>query len=81
MLYFLQWLGFGPEQLSIPDEFEIPVSSFNTYGGHASICVQYDANALTPTFKQGDDTSKNSIAYLQGKVEICIQPVIFIIPI
>ncbi|KAL7430716.1 LOW QUALITY PROTEIN: hypothetical protein ACHAXH_003978 [Discostella pseudostelligera] len=36
------WLGFGPETLSIPSTFTLPVSSFSQYGGHASIHVRYD---------------------------------------
>mmetsp|Transcript_18948 Transcript_18948/g.52881 ORF Transcript_18948/g.52881 Transcript_18948/m.52881 type:complete len:381 (-) Transcript_18948:175-1317(-) len=58
------WLGFGPEQLSVPDDFELPVSSFGKYGGHASINVRYDSQAITPFYRQGDDAPGNSIAYL-----------------
>jgi hypothetical protein len=36
------WIGFGPEMLSIPPTFTLPVSSFAEYGGHASIHVRYD---------------------------------------
>jgi hypothetical protein len=54
--------------LSIPNDFEIPVSSFGRYGGHAAIHLQYNSNALSPTFRAGEDTSKNNIAYLQGMI-------------
>lgn len=59
------WLGYGPEQLSIPDNFELPVSSFNKYGGHASINVRYDTQSIAPLYRQGDDPPGNNIAYLQ----------------
>jgi len=58
------WLGYGPEQCSIPSDFTIPMS-YGLYGGHASIHLQYDSSALNPTYKSGDDTTKQSIAYLQ----------------
>jgi len=59
------WLGFGPEQLSVPDDFELPVSSFSKYGGHASIIVRYDTISTVPLYRQGEDTPGNNIAYLQ----------------
>lgn len=62
-----QWLGFGPEQLSIPDDFKIPVSSFGKYGGHASLCVRYDNQARAPLYRIGDEAPGDNIAYLQGK--------------
>eukprot|EP00536_Pseudo-nitzschia_multiseries_P006360 jgi/Psemu1/192997/e_gw1.134.48.1 len=58
------WLGFGPEQLSVPDDFELPVSAFGKYGGHASINVRYDSQTTTPFYRQGDDAPGDSIAYL-----------------
>lgn len=58
------WLGYGPEQLSVPKNFELPVSSFSKYGGHASINVRYDTQSVAPLYRQGDDTPGNSIAYL-----------------
>lgn len=58
------WLGFGPEQLSVPSDFELPVSSFSKYGGHASINVRYDSKSVAPLYRQGDDAPGNSIAYL-----------------
>ncbi|KAL3816119.1 hypothetical protein ACHAXA_011616 [Cyclostephanos tholiformis] len=36
------WLGFGPEDLEIPSDFVLPVSSFARYGGHSSLHVRYD---------------------------------------
>jgi hypothetical protein len=59
------WLGFGPEQISTPSDFELPVSSFSKYGGHASINVRYDSQIVAPLYRQGDDAPGNSIAYLQ----------------
>ena len=59
-----KWLGFGPEQLSVPKDFELPVSSFSRYGGHASINVRYDSQAVAPLYKIGDEAPGNSIAYL-----------------
>lgn len=59
------WLGFGPEQLSIPDDFEIPVSSFAKYGGHASIHIVYDERTMSPLYRIGDPAPGNNIAYLQ----------------
>lgn len=67
ILSSLQWLGFGPEQLSIPSDFQIPVSSFGQYGGHASICVRYDNQARAPLYRIGDAAPGDNIAYLQGK--------------
>jgi len=59
------WLGYGPEQLSIPDDFQIPVSSFGEYGGHASINVRYDPSSTSALYRQGDDAPGDNIAYLQ----------------
>lgn len=61
------WLGFGPEQLSIPSDFT-PVSSFAKYGGHSSIHIVYDAKAKTPFYQPGDAAPGNNIAYLQVAV-------------
>jgi hypothetical protein len=46
------WLGFGPETLSIPSTFTLPVSSFSQYGGHASIHVKYDPQLLASSSSQ-----------------------------
>jgi hypothetical protein len=59
------WMGYGPEQLSIPDDFTIPVSSFGKYGGHASIHIVYDSKATTPLYRKGDDAPGNNIAFVQ----------------
>jgi len=62
------WLGFGPEELSIPKEFEIPVSSFGEYGGHSSIHLRFDSRDTNVYFnpKSGNsDAPGNNIAYLQ----------------
>mmetsp|Transcript_49977 Transcript_49977/g.150330 ORF Transcript_49977/g.150330 Transcript_49977/m.150330 type:complete len:80 (-) Transcript_49977:1001-1240(-) len=61
-----QWLGFGPEQLSIPEGFTLPVSSFSEYGGHASINIRYDAMTMDAFYKKGDNAPGNNVAYLQG---------------
>jgi len=59
------WLGFGPEQASIPADFEIPVSSFAMYGGHASIHLRYDASSPSLLYNGKGDAPGNNIAYLQ----------------
>lgn len=60
------WLGYGPEQLSIPNSFTLPVSSFAEYGGHASIRVVYDNRAKNPLYRVGDASPPgSSIAYVQ----------------
>ena len=62
----LQWMGFGPEEMKIPDKFEMPVSSFSEYGGHASICIRYDSKTSDRYYKPGDISPPgNNIAYLQ----------------
>jgi len=59
------WLGFGPEEMSIPKDFTLPVSSFNNYGGHASIHLRYDVEA-TSSYYRGDGVAPgNNIEYLQ----------------
>ena len=66
------WLAFGPEQMSIPDQWEPAVSSLASYGGHASIHIRYDSqtsqNYYNPNFDSGYNTSPapgNNVAYLQ----------------
>ncbi len=59
-------MGFGPEQLSIPSDFEIPVSSFAKYGGHASIHIRYDSSSTNVYYNKGDNAPGDNIAYLQG---------------
>ncbi|KAL3938120.1 MAG: hypothetical protein SGBAC_006903 [Bacillariaceae sp.] len=59
------WLGYGPEQLSIPGDFEIPVSSFAKYGGHMSLKLVLDSSITKPLYLIGDDVPGNNIAFLQ----------------
>jgi hypothetical protein len=59
------WLGFGPEQLSVPKDFEVPVSSFAMNGGHASINIRYDSQATSPLYRQGEKAPGDNIAFLQ----------------
>lgn len=58
------WLGFGPEQLSIPQDFQVPYA-FSQYGGHASIHLVYDTQAAAPLYRIGDPAPGNNIAYVQ----------------
>lgn len=52
--------------MKIPDAFEMPVSSFSQYGGHASICIRYDSQTIDLYYKKGDSSPPgNNIAYLQ----------------
>eukprot|EP00978_Attheya_sp_CCMP212_P001791 scaffold3695_cov54-Attheya_sp.AAC.2 len=62
------WLGFGPEQLSTPSDFVVPVSSFAKNGGHASIHIRYDAKTMDAPYRKGDPVPGTSIAYLQVAV-------------
>jgi hypothetical protein len=62
------WLGFGPEQLSVPSDFQLGVSSFAKYGGHASIHLVYDAQEATPFYRTGENAPGNNVAYLQVAV-------------
>jgi len=65
------WLGFGPETLSIPPTFELPVSSFSQYGGHAAIHVRYDPKSTAILYKPSSGEFNNepapgdNVAYLQ----------------
>lgn len=58
-------MGYGPEQLSIPSDFTIPVSSFAKYGGHAAIHIRYEAEATSVYYRRGEDAPGNNIAFLQ----------------
>jgi hypothetical protein len=63
------WLGFGPEELDVPSDFQIPVSSFNVYGGHASVHLVYDASLKSPLYRTGDESPPgDNVAYLQVAV-------------
>jgi hypothetical protein len=62
------WLGYGPEELKIPQDFEMPVSSFAYYGGHASICIKYDSQTIDLYYRKNDESvygDSNNIAYVQ----------------
>mmetsp|Transcript_21506 Transcript_21506/g.46731 ORF Transcript_21506/g.46731 Transcript_21506/m.46731 type:complete len:400 (-) Transcript_21506:261-1460(-) len=65
------WLGFGPETLSIPSDFELPVSSLSQYGGHAAIHLRYDPQTTDILYKRSGGEFNNeaapgdNIAYLQ----------------
>jgi hypothetical protein len=63
------WMAFGPEQMSIPDEWEPAVSSFGKYGGHASVRIRYDSSQSSdaPYYIKGNDAPApgDNIAYLQ----------------
>jgi len=59
------WLGFGPEQFSIPSDFTY-VNSFAMYGGHASIRIVYDVTLSKALYRIGDTNPPGTnIAYLQ----------------
>jgi hypothetical protein len=66
-----QWLSFGPETLSIPQSFTLPVSSFAEYGGHSAIHLRYDPFTTSPLYKRSSGEFNNEpapgdgIAYLQ----------------
>jgi hypothetical protein len=72
------WLGFGPEQLNIPNDFQLPISSFAKYGGHASIHLIYDTKATSPYYRIGDNAPGNNIAYLQLGVPVCETKIIIL---
>jgi len=60
------WMAFGPEQMSIPDEWEPAVSSFVKYGGHASVRIRYDTSQSSDAYYiKGNDAPGDNIAYLQ----------------
>jgi hypothetical protein len=59
------WMGYGPEQLSIPSDWT-PGASFAKYGGHASFHIVYDPKATSALYRIGGDTPPgNNIAYVQ----------------
>ena len=51
----------------MPEGFEVPVSSFAEYGGHASICIRYDSQTTSPLYRIGDNAPGDNIAFLQGR--------------
>ncbi len=66
-------MGFGPEQLSIPDDFEYPMS-FARYGGHSSIHIRYDSSSTESLYVYSKNLTNtttanapgDNIAFLQG---------------
>lgn len=60
------WLGFGPEQVSVPQDWVAGVSSWGEYGGHASIALVYDSSSPSVFYRIGEaNPPGNNIAYLQ----------------
>ena len=73
------WLGYGPEDLDVPSDFVLPVSSFARYGGHSSLhvrCASGDAGNSTtregrPLYVRSSGEYNdspapgNNVAYLQ----------------
>jgi len=61
------WLGYGPERMSVPSEFRIGVSSFDEYGGHASVHLVYDSQSKSVLYNAGVDPDPpgDNVAYLQ----------------
>jgi hypothetical protein len=51
------WLGYGPEELSIPTNFILPVSSFAHYGGHSSLHIRYIPSTLSSSSTSSDSAS------------------------
>lgn len=70
-------MGFGPEQVNIPENFIVPMS-FTQYGGHASIHIRFDSTATESLYTYTKNTTTNAvsttlpgdnIAFLQGMYE------------
>ncbi len=59
------WMAFGPEELRIPKDWEPAVSSFSSYGGHASVHIRYDSQTMDAYYREGNDAPGNNLAYLQ----------------
>jgi hypothetical protein len=51
------WLGYGPEELSIPTNFILPISSFATYGGHSSLHIRYIPSTLSSSPSTSSDSA------------------------
>lgn len=58
-------MGYGPEQISVPENFEVPVSSFGLNGGHGSIRMRFDSRATDVFYRKGDPAPGDNVAYLQ----------------
>jgi len=54
------WLGYGPEELSIPTNFILPVSSFAYYGGHSSLHIRYIPSSSSSSSSDSDSASSSS---------------------
>lgn len=59
------WLGFGPEEMAVPTDFTPGPSSFNMYGGHASLHLRYDSRSVEPFYKGNGEAPGNNIEYVQ----------------
>jgi len=59
------WMGYGPEQIAVPDGFEVPVSSFGMNGGHSSVRMRYDSKGVDVFYRKGEDAPGDNVAYLQ----------------
>jgi hypothetical protein len=51
------WLGYGPEELSIPSNFIFPISSFANYGGHSSLHIRYIPSTLSSSSSTSYDSA------------------------
>jgi len=58
-------MGYGPEQLSTPEGFEVPVSSFGMNGGHGSIRLRVDSRSEDVFYRKGELAPGDNISYLQ----------------
>jgi hypothetical protein len=67
-------MGYGPEQLSAPDDFEVPVSSFAMNGGHGSVHIRYDSKSTALLYRSGDPVPGENIAFLQGRYMYAARP-------
>ena len=54
------WLGYGPEELSIPNNFILPVSSFAYYGGHSSLHIRYIPSSSSSSSDSSSSSSSDS---------------------
>lgn len=54
------WLGYGPEELSIPANFIFPISSFANYGGHSSLHIRYIPSSLYSSDSDSATSSSSS---------------------
>jgi len=66
-------MGFGPEQLSIPDDFVYPMS-FARYGGHSSIHIRWNSSSTESLYVYSKNLTNitmttvpgDNVAFLQG---------------